>query len=118
MQFPYENRKTKKRDRENNLQTNNIELSSIWENMSLTCGVQCDCAGESGLVWLFDLDFHIFFVNDCPTFVDDFDFCILRLYVLLCLFVDGSGSSFLWPPPNKNSFDQVPARIAITNGTN
>lgn len=77
--------------------------------MPLTCGVQCGCASESGLVWLLDRDFHIFFVNDCPTFVDDFDFCILRLYVLLCLFVDGSDSSFLWPPPNKNSFDQVPA---------
>lgn len=76
--------------------------------MSLTCGVQCGCAGESGLVWLLDRDFHIFLVNDWPTFVDDFDFCILRLYVLPCLFVDGSDSSFLWPPPNKNSFDQVP----------
>lgn len=56
--------------------------------LSLTCGVQCGWAGESGRVWLFDRDFQIFFENTCPTFVDDFDFCIL---IKCCL----SLSSFL-----------------------
>lgn len=67
---------------------------------SLTCGVQCGCAGESGRVWLFDRDFQIFFEKTCPTLVDDLDFCIL---ICNCLSV----SSFLCP--NNESLVQLPA---------
>lgn len=65
-----------------------------------TCGVQCGCAGESGRVWLFDRDFQIFFENTCPTFVDDFDFCMFAMPPV---------SSFLWP--KSESLVQLPAIV-------
>lgn len=65
----------------------------------LTCGVQCGCGGESGRVWLFDRDFHIFFEKTCPTFVDDLDFCMLACDCR-------SVSSFLWA--NNESLLQLP----------
>lgn len=61
----------------------------------LTCGIQWACwAGESGRVWLFDRDFQIFFENTCPTFVDDFDFCILNVVLPLLAFASPPSSLF------------------------
>lgn len=65
----------------------------LFHEHTLTCGIQwACCAGESGRVWLFDRDFQIFFENTCPTFVDDFDFCMLN--VVLSLLTFASPASF------------------------